>query len=199
MAFGLPVEGDDGPFVGERLAEVATCDVHGSVGEARKALDGSGEDVVIVVADGLAVGEVDAEALQEHGDGSTLLEVMRPVPSTVRPSVTVSSVAESGGGSLLVTDSDGHLLGRAVIEVDGHRHHDHEGHDHEGHDHEDHAHEGYEEELASVMQALEERFGGQEPSPAELRAFLRERLLAEGRSPGEADEILDQLEDGTGG
>ena len=111
--------------------------------------------------------------------------------------MTVASVAEGGGGGPLVTDSDGRLLGRATVEAAGH---DHEGHDHEGCDHEGHDHEGtvdlegYEEELTAVLAAAEERFGEEEPSAEELRAFLHERLVAEGRSAEEADGYLNGLE-----
>ncbi len=194
MAFGLPVEGEDGPFLGDQLAPVATCAVTQTVADARRELSGADDDgVVIVEADGLAVGEVDAKALDGQPDDTVLLEVLRPVPSTVRPSVTVASV--SGGDGPLVTDSDGRLLGRATVEPA----HDHEGHDHEGHDHEGHDHEGHEAELSSVLAAVEERFGEEEPSAEELRSFLHERLVAEGRSAEEADRFLDGLELGDPG
>ncbi len=191
MAFGLPVEGEDGPFLGEHLVEEPTCDVSLTVGEARKVVDESGADVVIVVAGGgLAIGGIDADALEDQDDEAGLVDVLRPVPSTVRPSVTVSSVADAGGGSVLVTDSDGRLLGRAIVESGDHHDDDHEGHDH-GESTADE--ERYEQELATVLKAVEERFGDREPSTEELRAFLHERLVAEGRSAEEADEMLEQL------
>ena len=193
MAYGLPVEGSDGPFLGAQLVEVPTCDVAGTVGDARHLLGQSGAETVVVVAgNGLAVGEVDGETLDGHDDADALLEVMDPVPTTVRPSVTLASVAEAGGGARLVTTSDGRLLGQIEVEVDDA---DHEGHDHEGHSHEhdDHA-DDFDRELALVMEAIEERFGDREPSEAELRTFLHGRLVAEGRSAEEADQFLDQLE-----
>jgi len=207
MAYGLPVEGDDGPFLGERVEAVPTCDVNSTAADARRVLDDSGADVVVLVHAGLAVGEVDREALEGRDDDVALLDVLAPVPSTVRPSVTVASLAESGGGHRLVTTSDGCLLGAATVEGQ-----DHEGHDHEGHDHDDEGHDGdghdepggegamdmehYEAELTAVMQAVEERFGDREPPAEELRAFLRDRLVAEGRSAEEADRFLDDLEAG---
>jgi hypothetical protein len=205
MAFGLPVEGDDGPFLGEQLQDAASCDVHQTVADAQRLLDGAGDDAgALVLSDGLVVGEVDAEALEGAADDAELLEVMRPVPSTVRPSVTVASLAQGGGGSAVVTDSDGRLLGHAVVEAaDDHEGRDHEGHDCEGHDCEGHDHEGhdhgaedaeYEQELAEVMQALQERFGDKEPSEEEVRAFLRDRLVAEGRSAEEAERVLQEME-----
>ena len=203
MAYGLPVEGTDGPFLGGRLSDVATCDVGLTVGDARKALEGSeGGSVIVLAGDGLVVGEFEAETLHGRDDGDRLLEVMDPVPTTVRPSVTVASLADAGGGSRLVTTSDGRLLGQAIVDpVDGEHEthdHDHEGHDHEGHDH-DADTEAFDRELVSVMEAIEERFGDQEPSETELRSFLRERLLAEGKSAEDADRFLDELDSGEGG
>lgn len=184
MAYGLPVEGEDGPFLGDRLTEVTTCGVDGTVGDAIAALESSpAETVVVVVVDGLAVGEVDAETLAGHPSGTALLDVMDPVPTTVRPSVTVAAAAEAGGGRQLVTTSDGRLLGQATVEHQ-HRHDDNM--------------EAFEKELTEVMAAVEERFGDEEPTEAELRSFLRDRLVAEGRSPEEADRFLDKMEEGDG-
>jgi hypothetical protein len=202
MAFGLPVEGADGPFLGADLVPVPTCDVTLTVADALAALEDAAEgEVLVLTAGDLAVGEVDAGALACHDEGLALLDVLRPVPTTVRPSVTVASVAGGGGGALLVTSSDGRLLGRAVVEPQpgdheghdhaGHDHDDHEGHDHEGHDHGEAGE--HEAEIAEIMQAVADRFGEREPSPEELRAFLRERLVAEGQSEEEADGFLDNL------
>ena len=201
MAYGLPVEGDDGPFLGGQVTAVPTCDVNGTVGDARQVLADSGADTIVLLGpDDLAVGEVDDDALAGQADGVALLDVLRPVPGTVRPSVTVASVARSGGGTQLVTTSDGRLLGAATVAAadDEHDGHDHDGHDHDhdGHDHDRDLGidpERYEEELASVLQALEERFAGQEPSEDDVRAFLRERLVSEGRSEEEADRFLAEL------
>jgi hypothetical protein len=182
MAYGLPVEGADGPFLGDDLVAATTCDVHATVGEVRSLL---GDDPVIVLADGLAVGEVDAGTLDGRDDGEKLLDVMDPVPTTVRPSVTFAAAAEDGGGRQLVTTSDGRLVGQAFVDA----------HDHD-HEHDDVDEEAFDRELASVMAAVEERFGDREPSEEELRAFLRERLVAEGRSPEDADRFLDELQAG---
>ena len=184
MAYGLPVEGAEGPFLGGQLAEVPTCDAGASVADARAAI-GDAEAVVIVAGDGLVIGEIDAEALPGHAVDAAVLDVMDPVPTTVRPSVTVAALAEAGGGSRLVTTSAGRLLGRATVEGEALDH----GHDHGGMD-------AFEKELTEVMAAVEERFGDHEPTEAELRSFLRERLVAEGRSPEDADRFLDELEAG---
>jgi CBS domain-containing protein len=182
MAYGLPVEGADGPFLGDQLSEVPTCDAGATVADARAVL-GDADVVVIVAGDGLVVGEIDAEALSGLAAGAAVLDVMDPVPTTVRPSVTVAALAEAGGGSRLVTTSAGRLLGVATVEGAAHDH----DHDHEGM-------EAFEKELTEVMAAVEERFGDREPSEAELRLFLRDRLVAEGRSPEDADRFLDELE-----
>jgi len=193
MAYGLPVEGDAGPFLGAQVEAVPTCDVSLTVADARRVMDqGHAVEVVLTHAGGLAVGEVDLEALEGRAGDVALLAVLRPVPSTVRPSVTVASVAEAGGGHRLVTTSDGRLLGRATVEAAGHEAEGHEGHDHSAPFDTD----LYESELTGVMEAIGERFGDREPSPEELRSFLRDRLVAEGRSVEEADRFLDEMEVG---
>ena len=188
MAYGLPVEGADGPFLGDELSEVPTCDAGATVADARAAI-GDAEAVIIVAAEGLVVGEIDAEALTTPAPEAAVLDVMDPVPSTVRPSVTVAALAEAGGGSRLVTTSAGRLLGAATVEGEAHEH------DH-GHEHDDGGMEAFEKELTDVMVAVEERFGDRDPTEAELRAFLRDRLVTEGRSPEDADRFLDELEAG---
>ncbi len=184
MAYGLPVEGADGPFLGGELSEVPTCDAGATVADARAAI-GDAESVIIVAGDGLVVGEIDAEALPGLAGDAAVLDVMDPVPTTVRPSVTAAALAEAGGGSRLVTTSDGRLLGLATVEGEAH-----------DHDHDDDNMEAFEKELTEVMAAVEERFGDREPTEAELRSFLRDRLVAEGRSPEDADRFLDELEAG---
>ncbi|MGI9034087.1 MAG: hypothetical protein ACR2HY_10530 [Acidimicrobiales bacterium] len=181
MAYGLPVEGDDGPFLGSFAHGVASCPATGTVADARRVLEGGPRDSVVVVADGLVVGELRAGDLDGRRGDQAVLEVLRPVPSTVRPSVTVASVAEAGGGRRMVTTSDGRLVGEAVVEAD----------DHQGHDHASHGDlEGFEAELTAVMDAVGEHFGDKQPTEDELRAFLRELLVAEGRTPDDADRFM---------
>lgn len=45
-------------------------------------------------------------------------------------------------------------------------------------------------EFMEVAFAAQKRFGDREPSHEEMRDFLRERLINEGRTPEEADEFL---------
>ena len=199
MAYGLPVEGKDGPFIGDLVVDVPTCGIDATVGDALRLLDGSEPDaaVVVMAGDGLAVGEVDADTLDGHAEDEALLGVMNPVPSTYRPSVTVSAIGEEGGGRQLVSTPDGRFLGAVTVDAPDHDHkghdHDHEGHDH---DHPDVDEDEFDRELANVMGAIEEQFGDREPSEAELRSFLHGRLMAEGKSAEEADRFLDQLEAG---
>jgi len=51
-------------------------------------------------------------------------------------------------------------------------------------------------ELHDVAVAIEKRFGDRRPTEPELRAFLRERMIAEGRSPEEADAFMAGLDEG---
>ncbi len=190
MAYGLPVEGDDGPFVGEQVSPVPTCDVSGTVADARRALEGADDDLLVVVAgEGLAVGQVEADELAGKADDERLLDVMSPVPSTYRPSVTVEALGEEGAGRHLITTSDGRLLGAATVEASEH------DHDHD-HDHGEIDDGRFEKDLTELMGAIQERFDDREPSDEELRAFLRERLVAEGRSVEDADRFLDELQTG---
>jgi len=200
MAYGLPVDGDDGPFVGQSVTEPVTCDVGATVGEARSRLrDAEAGTVIVIHGDRLAVGEVDEDALAGSDDDRPLLDVMGPVPSTVRPSVTLSSLGGSRRRRVLVTTSDGRLLGEAVVEADpdpdngDHADHAHPEADDDNDDASSHLHR-MEEELTSTMEAVAEHFGDREPSDAELRSYLHDRLMTEGRSSEEADRFMAQLD-----
>lgn len=49
-------------------------------------------------------------------------------------------------------------------------------------------------QFIEIALAVQERFGvGVQPSEEEIRGFLRERLINEGRSPEEADKFLDEM------
>ncbi len=116
MGFGLPTEGDDGPFVGERLDPVVTLDADLTVADARARLEDADAADAVVVAEGLAVGAVEAKALVDADQDAPLLDVMDVVPPTVRPSETVFGLAEAGADRVLVTDPDGRVLGEARID-----------------------------------------------------------------------------------
>lgn len=51
------------------------------------------------------------------------------------------------------------------------------------------------DDLLGLIFAVSERFGEREPSEGELRAFLRERMIAEGRTPEEADAVLARMDE----
>ena len=55
------------------------------------------------------------------------------------------------------------------------------------------SHQRLQEEFLSVLFAVQDHFGDADPSDEEVRAFLRQRLVDEGRSPEEADEFLANL------
>lgn len=52
---------------------------------------------------------------------------------------------------------------------------------------------GLQDGFLDVVFAAQERFGDRQPSDAEMRGFLRERLMSEGKSAEEADEFLARL------
>lgn len=52
------------------------------------------------------------------------------------------------------------------------------------------------DEMLGLIFAVGERFGDREPSEDELRAFLREHMIAEGRTPEEADAVLARMDEG---
>jgi rhodanese-related sulfurtransferase len=56
-------------------------------------------------------------------------------------------------------------------------------------------HQRIQAEMMSLLFDLQERFGDREPNDEEVRQFLRERLIDEGRSPEEADEFLAGIDD----
>ena len=47
--------------------------------------------------------------------------------------------------------------------------------------------------MLDVIFAAQEHFGDHEPNDEEMRAFLRDRLLSEGKTPEEADDFLARL------
>lgn len=53
-----------------------------------------------------------------------------------------------------------------------------------------------EKEFMKVLFEVEEHFGDREPSDEEVRTFLRQRLIDQGRTPEEADALMASVEDG---
>jgi hypothetical protein len=102
-------------------------------------------------------------------------------PTTVRPSVLSSSLADADS-PVLVTDSEGRLMGEMK------------------------AHSASGSEVESEMDQLqgtfleiahtvEEHFEGEDPSEVQVRSFLYERLLTEGRTPEEAEAYLSAMDE----
>ncbi len=56
-------------------------------------------------------------------------------------------------------------------------------------------HQRIQSEMMSVLLDLRDRFGDREPSDDEVREFLRQRLIDEGRSPEEADRFMAGIDD----
>ena len=182
MAFGLPVEGEDGPYAGESVAEAPTCRPDETASEVAERLRRDGAERAVVVNDhDVVVGMLELEAVTEDAAEASVLEVMEVSPTTVRPSVLLSSLAEGDADQVLVTSSDGRLMGvverrRAAEESDPEA-------------------QRMADEFHEVVTALEERFGDREPTEEEVRSFLRERLVEEGKSPEEADRFLATMGD----
>ncbi len=192
MAYGLAVEGEAGPFLGQVLTRVPTCGVTATVAEAGDGGGGTRESVVVLDDAGLVVGVLTPDALAGASGDDGVLDAMDVVPSTVRPSVEVSSVVGSGADRVLVTSSDGRLLGQVVV-ADLAAADPHDGHDH-AHDHGDQG-AALEAQLVDTLAAVSEHFGDREPSEEELRAFLRDELVREGRTAEEADALMAEMDD----
>lgn len=56
-------------------------------------------------------------------------------------------------------------------------------------------HQRLQSEFLSVVFAVQEHFGDREPSDEEVRGFLRQRLIEDGKSPEEADAFLARMDD----
>ena len=186
MAFNLPVEGEDGPYAGGSLSDVPTCRTGEAVSDVAGRLRGQEADRAVVVNDEhVVLGVVELGDLEDGRSGADVAEVMTVSPSTVRPSVLLSSLAEDGKDGVLVTTSDGRLLGSAAVG--------------DASDDRSAKMQELEKEFLDTIRAVQEHFGDREPTEEELRSFLRDRLVDEGRSPEEADEVISKLDDGGDG
>ncbi len=56
-------------------------------------------------------------------------------------------------------------------------------------------HQRLQSEFLGLIFEVKEHFGDRQPSEEDVRAFLRERLIAEGKTPEEADEFLENMGD----
>ena len=183
MAYGLPVEGEDGPFAGEFAAEVPTAEPDEPVSAVRRRLgDDDAGRVVVTTGDGVVLGMLERPALDQAPDDAPVATVMALSPSTVRPSVAYATLVEQGD-DVLVTTSDGRLVGMVEPGTAGD---DGDEGDGEGGS----AGADLERDLLETIEAVAEHFGDHDPSEDEIRAFLRDRLVAEGKTPEEADRFL---------
>jgi CBS domain-containing protein len=185
MAFGLPVEGDEGPFAGDDVVEVATCGPDERVEEVRRRVTDHGGDLVVVVNEhDIVLGSVEGADLEQAEPGAAVVTVMRLSPTTVRPSVLSASLAE-GGAPVLVTDSSGKLLG--VVEA---RPAPESSPDSEM--------DQLQATFLEIAHAVEEHFEGEDPSEHEVRSFLHQRLVTEGRTSEEAEAYLAAIDQSSG-
>ena len=181
MAFGLPVEGEEGPFAGDVTVPAAsTCTPDEPAAKVGRRLSEQGADRVLVLGPGdVVLGLARRTALQGAVD-ETVGDVMEVVPTTIRPSVVASSLADADE-PVVVTTAAGTLVGVVQPTDEG----VHGAHDDDG----------VAAAVVETAQAVEEHFGDRQPSEEEVGQFLRERLMAEGRSPEEADRILQGADD----
>ena len=56
-------------------------------------------------------------------------------------------------------------------------------------------HQRLQAEFMSLVSEIQEHLGEREPSDEEVRAYLRQRLINEGRSPEEADEFIARIDE----
>lgn len=118
MGAGLPTEGTNSQR--PRLADVVrrdvpTCSLGERLGDIRGRADAAGWDACVVVSgDRVVLGLLRAAQLRAD-PGLLVDQVMRPGPSTYRPSVSVAEMRrimiDRGMESSPVTTSDGKLVG----------------------------------------------------------------------------------------
>ncbi len=191
MAFGLAVEGEEGPFAGGAVVETATCGPDEAASAVVSRLHEAGvERSVVVNEQQVVLGLVGLQALQEAGDDVIEASVMAVIPSTVRPSVALSSLA-GADEAVLVTDSAGRLLG--VVEP-GSASGSTGGREEDASSAEEAGMDALQGEFLDIVHAAEEHFGGRDPSEEEMQSFLHQRLVAEGRSPEDADAYLQAMD-----
>ncbi len=181
MAFGLPVEGEEGPFAGAELDEANTCGPDERIEEVRRRLgDGINDSLVVVNQHAVVLGSVEPGDLEEAAPDDAVATIMRLSPTTVRPSVLASSSAERTP-PVIVTDSDGVLLGLASPHSAAEATPDSEM-------------DQLQVTFLEIAHAVEEHFEGEDPSEDDVRAFLHQRLVAEGKTSEEAEAYLTAMD-----
>jgi CBS domain-containing protein len=118
FAYGLPMEGAQAalPRVGEfARRDVPRCSLSERIGEARDRVRAAGWDICVVVNEEEVVLGLLRERELAADPNATTDQVMRSGPATFRPDALVADVVERmekrGVGGVLVTRSDGRLIG----------------------------------------------------------------------------------------
>ncbi len=118
LASGLPVEGElaDYPRAGTvARTDIPTCRLTDRLGDVRdKTLDGDQNVCIVVNDDRIVLGRLRGDALR--GDpGATVESIMESGPTTTRTDDPLDAITErlkdARVGSILVTTSDGRLVG----------------------------------------------------------------------------------------
>lgn len=117
-ASGLPLEGDFAgvPAIGDAAQrDVPTCAPAERVGDVRRRIDETGWDRCVVVSEERVVLGLLGEKELSSDPGASAEETMRNGPATFRPDEPVEKMAkrmrERGASAVLVTTSDGRLVG----------------------------------------------------------------------------------------
>lgn len=118
FASGLPREGRDAsiPRVGDvARRDVPTCQLDDRVGDVEERVRAAGWDMCLVVNDERVVlGRLRGNASDDRAERS-VEEMMEAGPTTIRPDVRLTEMAERMGeknvASVVVTTSDGRLVG----------------------------------------------------------------------------------------
>lgn len=118
LANGLPSEGTQAtiPRAGDvARRNVPTCGLWDRVDGVRERVEAAEEHVCLVVGDaGVVLGRLRGEALAADSE-ATVETVMESGPTTIRPNTPLEAIAkrmhERKVGSIIVTDSDGTLIG----------------------------------------------------------------------------------------
>lgn len=126
LAFNLASEGS-GDLVGAHLrTDVATCDLRERLSDVERPSASDPYRLVVVLDGDVVAGVLDDDAFDAAGQ-TRAGEVMRAGPTTTRPSEERSSMEDrmrrAGVDHILVTSSDGRLLGVFRSGGDGEQNH----------------------------------------------------------------------------
>ncbi|MBW3578563.1 MAG: CBS domain-containing protein [Actinobacteria bacterium] len=117
LAFGLASEGAATLAARALTTDVPTCGFRDRLGDVRNILEESRFGMLVALnAEGIVMGRLDARTAENADDDETTVEqLMREGPTTVRPSEELGPLAErmrrADVDAVLVTSSDGRLLG----------------------------------------------------------------------------------------